>query len=99
MVRRKKEVEEKVIEESFSEQSVNETKKTKAAKKETVLVPENISTETNDAAMNALNITTGTISTDLGTGEDSTVKTYIRQTPFGKEVWDPIEKRTVLIDG
>lgn len=33
---------------------------------------------------------------DLATGEDQTVETYARATPFGIEVWDPKTKRTVF---
>ncbi|MBO0467921.1 hypothetical protein JZO73_10300 [Enterococcus plantarum] len=79
-----KEVEEKVIEESVSDQSVKGTKKTNAAEKETELVPEIVSTETNDGELVPTIFTTEPIK---------------RQTPFGTEVWDPIEKRTVLKNG
>lgn len=31
---------------------------------------------------------------DLAAGEDQTVETYLRATPFGVEVWDPETKST-----
>lgn len=37
-------------------------------------------------------------SVDLATEKDQTVQSIERQTPFGVEVWNPIEKRTVLKD-
>ena len=31
---------------------------------------------------------------DVAAGEDQTVETYVRATPFGVEVWDPETKST-----
>lgn len=33
---------------------------------------------------------------DLAAGEDQTVETYLRATPFGVEVWDPETKSTTF---
>lgn len=34
--------------------------------------------------------------TDIAAGEDQTVETYNRVTPFGIEVWDPKTKSTTM---
>lgn len=34
------------------------------------------------------------VGVDLAAGEDQTVETYARATPFGVEVWDPETKST-----
>jgi|GEM_PF-1975171 len=96
MARRKKEVEEKaedkVLGENVIDETVNETKKTKAAKKETELVPEIVSTEkSNEALLDSV-----VANKEILVSTNNPIE---RRTPFGTEVWDPIEKRTVLKNG
>lgn len=76
-------------------EEVKEEKNTKTSgkKADQVVIDEIINT--------ADHITTGTITAeqagiDLASGEDQTVETYVRATPFGIEVWDPETKRTVF---
>lgn len=76
-----------------TKEEVKEEKKTKTSGKEAdqVVIDEIINT--------ADHITTGTITAeqvglDLAAGEDQTVETYTRATPFGVEVWDPETKST-----
>ncbi|PZL74093.1 hypothetical protein CI088_07810 [Enterococcus plantarum] len=90
MARKKKEVDEVI--ENVIEGSGDETKKTKAAKKETEIVPEVVSTETNDEEI----IESVVPNKEVLVPTNNPIE---RQTPFGKEVWDPIEKRTVLKNG
>lgn len=37
-----------------------------------------------------------TLGIDEAAGEDQTVETYVRVTPFGVEVWDPKTKTTTM---
>lgn len=37
-----------------------------------------------------------TVDVDEAAGEDQTVETYVRVTPFGVEVWDPKTKTTTM---
>ena len=83
MARKKKE--DKVIEEETLNETVEETIEDQDD------VEENIN-DTEDLVPTIASI-------DLADGEDTTVTSYVRKTPFGTEVWDPITKRTTLIDG
>lgn len=110
MARKKKE--DKVIEEETLNETVEETIEEQMKKavenlkddvEETInntedLVPTIASTKTGDNLTVDLTITTGTLSAAEITkqGEPQSIE---RKTPFGTEVWDPITKRTILIDG
>lgn len=92
------------------EEVQEEVQETKTAKKKPAVKeveqPDNV--EVTEEPIEAKEITTGTIKVgDLTisnegikyeSANDEAPQAIERQTPFGVEVWDPIEKRTVLKD-
>lgn len=77
-------------------EEVKEEKKTKVAgkKADQVVIDEVINTvgETSVDDIVSKNVP----GIDIAAGEDQTVETYARATPFGVEVWDPETKSTTF---
>lgn len=92
MARKKKE--DKVIEEETLNETVEETIEEQMKK-----AVENLKDDVEESINDPEDLVPTIASIDLADGEDTTVTSYVRKTPFGTEVWDSITKRTTLIDG
>jgi hypothetical protein len=84
-----------------AKEEVKKTKKVKPAIKEVSSEKMNVEPSASGLIIEADDITNGTITSEqagisLAAGEDQTVETYARATPFGVEVWDPETKSTTF---